>query len=101
MGPGKVRMEEADLKARRRLKDKEGRIGEQRAKDQSQPASGQGLEREGSWQPPPERRYNRAWRGRCHPWETSGAVGGGWLTSGGYYRMALLDIWLWGWLYAH
>lgn len=47
MGRGKVRMEEDDLKARGKLKDKEDRTGRQRAKDQGQPALGQGLEEGG------------------------------------------------------
>lgn len=49
MGLEKVRMEEADLKARRKLKDKEDGTGEQRAKDKSHWA--RGSKREGSMPP--------------------------------------------------
>lgn len=45
MGLEKVRMEEADLKARRKLKDKEDGTGEQRAKDKSHWARGSKRER--------------------------------------------------------
>lgn len=47
VGLGKVRTEEGDLKARRKLKDKEDRAGDQRSKDKSQPALGQGLKEGG------------------------------------------------------
>lgn len=66
MGWGKV-MEEDDLKARRKLKDKEDRTGQQRAKDQSQPALGQGLEEGGKLVTTSRVQIEESSEERCHP----------------------------------